>query len=78
MDIHIKHSNKRIRIRVNAIRLDGRAQQRLRDDEVRELVRVQELGVGLEELSQEPLDGDKVDRRGIEKVKVDVDETGLL
>ena len=39
---------------------------------------MQDLGVRLEELPQQSLDGDEVDRSRIEKVEIDIDEAGLL
>ena len=78
MDVHVEHSQKGIRIAFTAIGLNGRADQRLREDEVCEVVWVEELSVGLEKLDDKALQSEVVDGGiGVEKVKVDIHEALL-
>ena len=79
VDVHIKHGEEGIWISLATVCFYGGANEGLGQDEVGELVGMEELYICLEELEDEPLEGDEVDIRiGIEKLKVDVDEVLLV
>ena len=76
--IEVEHRQKRVWIALPAVAFYGCADQRLGKDEVGEIVQGEILGVGTEELGEEPL-GSKVVYVGIwvKEFKVDIDETLL-
>lgn len=78
MDSHIENGQDGVRIALPPIALDGSADKRLREDEVREVVDMERLCVALEELRSKPLEGEVIDVRvRIEKLEVDVHEALL-
>ena len=78
MHMHIQHTQIRIRITLNPVRLHRRAQQGLRQNQLRELMQHEQVRVGLEELRQQPLQREVVHLRvRVEKLEVDVDEALL-
>ena len=76
--VHIEDCKKSIRITVDAVCFDGRAQKRLGDDELRQLVDVEIFRIGLEELGEESFYSNEVDRCRIEEIKVYIDKAVLV
>ena len=73
--MHIQHTQTRIRIALDPIRLHRRPKQGLSQYEVRKLIRPQELRIRRKELVQQTLEREVVDLRvRVEEVEVDVDE----
>ena len=52
MYMHIQNTQVRIRVTLNPVRLHRRAQQRLRQNQLRELMQHEQVRVRLEELRQ--------------------------
>ena len=76
--MEVQNAQTRIRIALDPVGLDRRAQQRLAQDQVREGVREEEVRVAREELGDEALEGEVVDFGvGVEELEVDVDEALL-
>ena len=78
MYMHIQHTQIRIRVTLNPVCLHRRPQQRLRQNQLRELMQHEQVRVRLEELRQQPLQREVVHLRvRVEKLEVDVDEALL-
>jgi hypothetical protein len=75
----VQHGQKRIRVRLLAVDLDRRAEQRLREDQVGQRGQVEQLRVGVEQLAQETLEAVEVDVGvRVEPFEVDVYKLGVL
>jgi hypothetical protein len=78
VDGHVHDGEERIRVALGPVALDGGADAGLGKDEVGEVGRAEGLGVGLELLGDEALEGDVVDIGvRVEELEVDVDEALL-
>lgn len=72
--LHIQHSEERIGVTLVPVDLYGGAEQRLRQDQVRECGDVKEGVVGVEELAQQRLEPVEVVRGlRVEHLEVDID-----
>ena len=79
MLLQVQHRQKRIRIRLVAIHLDGGTECRLRQDQIGQRRHVEIDRVGVEQLTEEVLQTVKVDRRlRIEPLKVDIHHVNVL
>ena len=80
MNMHIQHTQTRIRIPLLPLRLHRRPHKRLPQNQVRQLMHAKQLCVSLEELREEELEREIVDGRvRVEEVEIDVDDVlGLL
>lgn len=60
MLLQIQHCQERIRVRLIAVDLHRRPEHRLGQDELREGREIEQLGIGLQELTQEDFDAVEV------------------
>lgn len=78
MEVEVEDAEEAKGVALLAVDLDGGSDaisETLVEQELGERVEVELVGVGVEQLAEEPLERDQVDGRvGREKVKVDVDE----
>jgi hypothetical protein len=75
----VQYGKESIRVRFNAIRLHGASERRLRQYQVRELGEIEQLGVDVEELSQQCFEAVEVDVRvGVKPFEFDVDHVHVL
>lgn len=71
VDVHVEGCEQSEWIAVFTVSLDGRADARLREDQVCELVSIKDLCVPLEQLLEKSVDGQEIDGRvWAEKIKV--------
>lgn len=79
MCLEIQHGEEGVGVRLVAVDLDGAAQQRLREDQVGKLRKIEELGVDVEKLAQQRLEPVEVDGGlRVEPLKVDIDRVHVL
>lgn len=79
MFLKIQHSQERIWIRLIPINFDSRTKQRLREDQIGQSGHVEDLGVGVEELTEEVLQTVEIDGRlRVEPFEVNVDHVHVL
>lgn len=78
VDVHIEHGEERVRIALDAVGFYSGANSGLAEDEVGEVVRMQKLSIGLEELVEETFERLVVDGGvWVEEVEIDINEALL-
>ena len=77
--LQVQHRQERIRIRLIAINLDRRAQQRLRQNQIGEGRDIEDLGIVVKQLTEEVLEAMEIDSGlRVEPFEVDIDHFNIL
>lgn len=77
--LQVQHRQERIRIRLIAINLDRRAQQRLHQNQIGEGRDIEDLGIVVKQLTEEVLEAVEIDSGlRVEPFEVDIDHFNIL